>query len=102
MLVVDDVLLFPVRGISWIFKQIQGLAEEELKGESDRIRESLTDLYMMLETGQITEEEFEKQERDLLDRLDALDEDEGMIGEEEDEEGEDEDEDEKSSEGFSK
>ncbi|MDD5271137.1 MAG: gas vesicle protein GvpG [Methylovulum sp.] len=80
MLLVDDLLFSPVKGIMWIFKKVHELAEEELTGEADRIRESLTELYMLLETGQITEEEFEQQETLLLDRLDALDEDDNMIG----------------------
>ncbi len=94
MLLVDNILFSPVKGINWIFKKIHELAEEELSGEGDRIRESLTELYMQLETGEISEEEFELQEAVLLDRLDALDEEDNLIGEEEDDEDEDEDEDE--------
>jgi hypothetical protein len=41
---------------------------------------------MQLETGEITEEEFEQQESALLDRLDTLHEEDDMIGD--DEEGE--------------
>ncbi|MCF7966810.1 MAG: gas vesicle protein GvpG [Methylobacter tundripaludum] len=89
MLLVDDILFSPVKGIMWIFRQIHELAEEELAGEADRIRESLTELYMQLEAGQITEEEFEQQEAVLLDRLDALDEEDDMIGDAEDEDNED-------------
>jgi len=91
MLLVDDILFSPVKGINWIFKKIHELAEEELSGEADRIRDNLTELYMQLETGEITEEEFEQQEAILLDRLDALDEEDDLIGDtEEDEEEEDE------------
>lgn len=93
MLLVDDILFSPVKGIMWIFRKIHELAEEELAGEADRIRESLTELYMQLEAGQITEEEFEQQEAVLLDRLDALDEEDDMIGDADDEEDEDEPED---------
>jgi hypothetical protein len=102
MLLVDDILFSPIKGINWIFRKIHELAEEELEGEGDRLRESLTELYMQLETGQITEEEFEAQEALLLDRLDMLDEDDNMIGgvdedddnNDIDDEDEDEDEDE--------
>lgn len=80
MLLVDDILFSPVKGINWIFKKIHQLAQEELDGEADRIRESLTELYMQLETGEITEAEFEEQEAVLLDRLDALDEEDDIIG----------------------
>jgi hypothetical protein len=93
MLLVDDILFSPIKGINWIFKKVHELAEEELSGEADRIRESLTELYMQLETGEISEEEFEQQEALLLDRLDALDEEDNLIGDE-DEEDDDEDEEE--------
>jgi hypothetical protein len=88
MLIIDDILLSPVRGINWIFRKIHELAEEELEGESDRIRQSLTELYMMLETGQISEEEFEQKEKELLDRLDAL-EDEDVVDDEKADDDED-------------
>lgn len=92
MLLVDDILFSPVKGINWIFKKIHELAEEELSGEADRIRDNLTELYMQLETGEITEEEFEQQEAILLDRLDALDEEDDLIGDTEEEEEDDDDE----------
>jgi len=85
MLLVDDILLSPVKGITWVFKQIHQLAEEELEGEADRIRESLTELYMMLETGEISEEEFERRETQLLDKLDALNEEDDILGVSDDE-----------------
>jgi len=88
MLLVDDILLSPVRGITWVFKQIHQLAEEELEGEADRIRDSLTELYMMLETGEISEEEFERRETELLDKLDALNEEDDILGNSDDEDQE--------------
>jgi|TARA_B110000503_G_scaffold105435_1_gene157308 hypothetical protein len=88
MLIVDNILFSPVKGIHWIFKEVHKLAEEELSGESDRIRENLVELYMQLETDEITEEEFDRQESGLLDRLDALDEDDVMIGDEDEDEDE--------------
>lgn len=91
MLLIDNILFSPVKGINWIFKKIHELAQEELVGEADRIRESLTELYMQLETGEITEAEFEEQEAELLDRLDALDENDDMIGDDVDFDEDDED-----------
>jgi hypothetical protein len=88
MLIVDNILFSPVKGLHWIFKEVHKLAEEELSGESDRIRENLVELYMQLETDEITEEEFDRQESGLLDRLDALDEDDVMIGDEDEDEDE--------------
>lgn len=67
MLIVDDVLLFPVNGVFWIFNEIYNAAEQELHNESDAITGQLQQLYAMLETGKITETEFDRQEAELLD-----------------------------------
>ena len=77
MLLIDDILLSPYRGLFWVFKEIHKAALEEVEGEAARIRNELTDLYMMLETEQIDEEEFDRREGPLLDRLDELEADEG-------------------------
>jgi len=72
MFLVDDLLLSPVKGILWVFREIHDAAQQELAGESEAITAALSELYMRLETGQITEAEFEAQEKVLLDRLDRL------------------------------
>lgn len=72
MLLVDDILCAPVRSILWIFREIRDLAQEELDGEAKSITEQLRTLYMQLETGRITEAEFETGEKLLLDRLDEI------------------------------
>lgn len=72
MLLIDDILLAPARGLFWIFREIYSAAEEELASENDSIRVQLSNLYMMLETGVISEEAFDAQEKILLDRLDRL------------------------------
>jgi hypothetical protein len=73
MLLVDDILFFPVRSILWIFREINDIAQEELAGEAKSITEQLRILYMQLETGRITEAEFDAKEKILLDRLEAID-----------------------------
>jgi hypothetical protein len=80
MLLVDDILCSPFSSILWVFREISKIAHEELDGEGQLINEQLRLLYMELETGRITEEQFDAQEKLLLDRLDAIDsrlEDEG-------------------------
>ena len=95
MLLVDDLLLAPIHGLLWIFGKIHDAAQEEIAGEADAITEELRELYMMLETGRITEAEFDARERTLLDRLEAVQDRESEPDEEEDDEGEvDEEEDE--------
>src|ERR1035437_1125752 len=84
MLLVDDILFSPVGGILWIFREISKIAHEELAGEAQSITEQLRLLYMQLETGRITEQQFDAEEALLLARLDAID--SRLKGEEETEE----------------
>ena len=70
MLLVDDLLLFPVHSVFWIVREIHNAAQAELASESENLSAELSDLYMRLETGRITEQEFEQEEKVLLDRLD--------------------------------
>lgn len=72
MLIVDDILAAPFKGLFWIFNEIRNAALEEQVEEADRITAQLSELYMMLETRQMTEEEFEAAEKALLDRLDTI------------------------------
>ncbi|HAM60019.1 MAG TPA: gas vesicle protein GvpG [Candidatus Rokubacteria bacterium] len=72
MLLVDDLLLAPLTGLLWVFRKIHDAAQEEMLGEADAITQELRDLYMMLETGRITEAEFDARERALLDRLEVI------------------------------
>ena len=83
MLLVDDILLSP---LMFIFREIHKAVEESSAGEGEALRTELTELYMMLETHAITEEEFNLRERTLLDQLDRF-ESRGTHSEEESESG---------------
>ncbi len=72
MLLVDDILASPFRGIFWIFRELHNAVQEEAVNEAENITQQLSELYMMLETDKITEAEFDEREAVLLDRLDAL------------------------------
>ena len=72
MLLVDDILFSPVRSILWIFREIHKTAREELANEAESITQQLRNLYMQLETARISEQQFEDQEKLLLDRLDQM------------------------------
>lgn len=69
MFLLDKLLTTP---LLWIAKEINEAVQKEKTGESEAITQSLSELYMRLETGKITEEEFEAEEKQLLDRLDAI------------------------------
>src|SRR5271157_1409513 len=72
MLLVDDILLFPVNGICWVFREIGEIAQKELAGEAESITQQLRLLYMQLETGRMNEDAFAAEEKILLDRLEAI------------------------------
>lgn len=76
MLLVDDILASPFKGLFWIFRELDKAVQEEAVNEVENITQQLSELYMMLETGKITEDEFDAQEEILLDRLDAMEDDE--------------------------
>ena len=69
MFLLDKLLTTP---LLWIAKEISEAVQKEKAGESEAITQSLSELYVRLETGKITEEEFEAEEKQLLDRLDAI------------------------------
>ena len=72
MLVFDHLLLSPMRGLLRIFREIHKAAEQEFENEGEAIRAELRELYMKLETQQITEAEFDAAETALLDRLERV------------------------------
>jgi hypothetical protein len=92
MLIIDDLLAAPVNGLLWVFKEIQKQAAEEQRNRREAIMASLSALYVALEQGQLTEEDFDAREQSLLDELDRLD---AQDEEDEDEEEEEEEEEEK-------
>ena len=72
MLVIDNILLFPLRSLLSVFREIHKAVEQEYENEGEAIRTELRELYMRLETNQITEKEFDDTEKVLLDRLDQI------------------------------
>jgi len=69
MFLIDDILLSPVYGVIWLGRKLNEAVQEELASEKKTITLELSELYMMLEIGKITEVEFDQREKELLDRL---------------------------------
>ena len=72
MFLVDNLLLSPFTSLLWVFKEINEAVQAEKVGEAEGVTRSLSELYMRLETGAITEEQFTAEEKQLLDRLDEI------------------------------
>ncbi|MFY9259551.1 MAG: gas vesicle protein GvpG [Gallionella sp.] len=69
MFLLDKLITTP---LMWIAREINEAVQKEQVDESESITRSLSELYMRLETGEITEAMFEAEETKLLDRLDAI------------------------------
>ena len=94
MFLIDDLLMMPARGIMAAFREIHNAVQQDSANESESIRTELSELYMRLETKQLSEAEFEQREKELLDRLDEIEKGaaEAAVGIGGDEELDDEDE----------
>lgn len=72
MFLLDDILMLPLRlpvaGFNWIMKQIQTMADEELLNDQPW-KERLIELQMMLEVGDLTEEEYVREEAQVFAAL---------------------------------
>ncbi|MDI6761051.1 MAG: gas vesicle protein GvpG [Candidatus Brocadiaceae bacterium] len=73
MFLVDDILLSPIKFPLFVFKKIHEAAENEFT-DKDKITSQLRELYLLVEAGRISEEEFNQREAELLDQLEAIDE----------------------------
>ena len=71
MFIIDDILLAPLKGMIWLGKKINDIVEKEVSDEG-RIKERLMELQMRFELDEINEEEYKRQEEELLARLDAI------------------------------
>ncbi len=72
MFLLDDILMLPLRlpiaGFNWIMKQIQTMADEELLNDQ-AWKERLIELQMMLEVGEIGEEDYTREEAQVFQAL---------------------------------
>ncbi|HEX9164168.1 MAG TPA: gas vesicle protein GvpG [Thermoanaerobaculia bacterium] len=68
----DDILLFPITGpiagFRWIMKTIAQMADDELLNDQPW-KERLIELQMMLEVGDITEEQYTAEEAQVFQAL---------------------------------
>ena len=60
--------LAPVRGVVWIADRLAQAADEELHGEATT-RRRLDELQASWDLGEISDEEFERAERELIGQL---------------------------------
>ncbi|MBI4743334.1 MAG: gas vesicle protein GvpG [Actinobacteria bacterium] len=71
MFLVDDILLSPIKLLVWMGKKIDEIVEKEFSDEG-LIKEKLMQLQLRFEMDEMDEEEYNSQEKALLDRLEAI------------------------------
>jgi len=71
MFLIDDIVLSPVKLVVWMSKKIDDIVQKELSDEG-LIKEKLMQLQLCFEMDEITEEEYNRQEKELLARLEAI------------------------------
>jgi hypothetical protein len=71
MFIVDDIVLSPLKGLIWLSEKINDMVQRELSDEG-LIKERLMELQLRFELDEIDEEAYTKQEKELLERLDAI------------------------------
>ena len=71
MFLIDSILLAPVKGVIWLGKKINEVVEKETSDQGV-IKEKLMELQLQFELDEISEEEYNKKEKELLERLDLI------------------------------
>ena len=71
MFLIDDILLVPLKAVVWMGKKINEVVEKEVSDEG-RIKEKLMELQLQFELDEISEQEYDKQEKEILAQLDAI------------------------------
>lgn len=69
MFILDDLLISP---LVFIARKVQEAAEQETAGQAQAITSRLTELHRLLESGEVEEAEFDRQELALLELLDEI------------------------------
>ena len=71
MFLIDDILLAPLKGIIFVGNKIDELMQKEISDEG-RIKERLMELQLKFEMDEITVEEYDKREEELLDLIERI------------------------------
>jgi hypothetical protein len=71
MFLIDSILLAPLKGVIWMGQKLSDMAQEEMT-DKGRIKEELMRLQLQFELDEISQQEYDQKEKELLDRLDTI------------------------------
>lgn len=69
--ILDDILFSPIKFTIWLGEKLKDAAYQEMTDES-KIHEGLLELQMRFEMEEISEDEYEKQESELMEKLEMI------------------------------
>jgi hypothetical protein len=69
--IVDDIFFSPIKIPVWIANKLADSAEKEITDDS-KIYQDLLELQMRSELGEISDEEYDRQETRLMERLEEI------------------------------
>ncbi len=69
MFFIDDVMLSPFKGFMFIAKEVAKAVDQARESDRANAMKDLAMLHQQLEAGEISEEEFDARESELLDLL---------------------------------
>jgi predicted ATP-grasp superfamily ATP-dependent carboligase len=72
MFALGSLVRSPFNGFITIAQRIQEAVDGQAAAEAVTIKNTLSEMYMQLDSGRMTAEEFEEREKTLLDRLDEI------------------------------
>ncbi|MBI4396200.1 MAG: gas vesicle protein GvpG [Elusimicrobia bacterium] len=68
MLIVDDLLGLPFRGLAGVFRKVYEMADRELNDEN-YLQQKLLEIQLLFEMDEITEADYVKREAEIRERL---------------------------------
>jgi len=68
MLLVDDLLMLPFSGVGFVLRTLQKVAEGEYTDDAP-VKERLLELQLKLESGEVSEEEYAREEAAIIREL---------------------------------
>jgi len=71
MFLIDSILLAPLKGVIWIGQKLNDVAQREIWDEG-HVKEELMQLQLQFELDEISEQEYNDKEEELLAKLDAI------------------------------
>jgi hypothetical protein len=71
MILIDDILLAPLKGIIFLGKKIDELVQKEFSDEG-RIKERMMELQLKFEMDEISVEEYDQRETELLEMIERI------------------------------